>query len=408
MFMSASRAFPPRRAGHAFARGTGLLALLAVAACADPAPTVAQTGEVLSSDHHAFRVVTVAEGLVNPWSIAFLPAGDILVTERPGRLRIIRDGVLDPTPIAGVPQVRAQGQGGLLDVVLHPDFASNRMVYLSYSKPRNDGDEGTTAVARGVFDGQALTNVEDIFVAEAWGRAGQHFGSRLAFDRDGYLFVTVGDRGNSPITDTPETHPAQTTDNHIGSVLRLNDDGSVPADNPFVGQTGYLPEIYAYGSRNAQGMVIHPETNEVWINEHGPQGGDEINLIQPRANYGWPVVGHGVQYGGDQIHDRTSMASMTDPVHVWVPSIATSGMMIYTGDAFPAWRGSFFNGGLAGEQLARVTIDGHTSTGEETLLRGAVGRIRDVRQGPDGFIYLAIDERRGGESPILRLEPAGN
>lgn len=387
----------------------GALAALALsAACADPAPSLAQTGEVVQSDHHAFRVVTVVEGLQNPWGMAFLPNGDILVTERPGRLRVVRNGTLDPRPVAGVPEVRAQGQGGLLDVALHPDFASNNLVYLSYSKPSEDGEEATTAVARGTFDGQALSNVEEIFVAEAWGRAGQHFGSRLAFDRDGYLFVTVGDRGNSPMTDTPETHPAQTTDNHIGSILRLNDDGSVPSDNPFVGQAGYLPEIWAYGSRNAQGMIIHPETNEVWINEHGPQGGDEINLVLPGRNFGWPVVGHGVQYGGATIHDAASAQGMTDPVHIWTPSIATSGKLFYTGDAFPAWRGSLFVGGLAGQQLARVTLEGHDATGEETLLQGAVGRIRDVRQGPDGFIYLAIDDRRGGETPIVRLEPAGD
>jgi glucose/arabinose dehydrogenase len=402
--MPASRSFPSRT----LLRVTGLAVFLAAAACADPIPSVAQTGEITSSDHHDFRVVTVAEGLVNPWAMAFLPGGDILVTERSGRLRIIRGGELDPTPISGVPQVRAAGQGGLLDVVLHPDFASNRMVYLSFSKPRMDGDEGTTAVVRGVFDGTALTDVEEIFEAQAWGRAGQHFGSRLAFDRDGYLFVTVGDRGNSPETDRPESHPAQTTDNHVGSILRLHDDGSVPSDNPFVGQAGYLPEIYAYGSRNAQGMVVHPETNEVWINEHGPRGGDEINLVVAGANFGWPVVGHGINYNQNVIHDATSAPGMTDPVHYWTPSIATSGKMIYTGDAFPAWRGSMFVGGLAGEQLARVTLDGHEVAGEETLLRGAVGRIRDVRQGPDGFIYLAIDDRRGGESPILRLEPAGN
>jgi aldose sugar dehydrogenase len=401
------RLHPSSRKGRLRTGGL-VLAALALAACGDPEPTAAQSGDVLTSEHHDFRVVTVAEGLVHPWGMAFLPGGDILVTERPGRLRIIRDGALDPNPIAGVPEVRAQGQGGLLDVVLHPDFQNNRMVYLSYSKPRNDGEEATTAVARGVFDGQALTGVEDIFVAEAWSRAGQHFGSRLAFDRDGYLFVTVGDRGNSPMTETPETHPSQTTDNHIGSILRIHDDGSVPSDNPFVGQAGYLPEIWAYGSRNAQGMIIHPETNVVWINEHGPQGGDEVNVVHPGLNFGWPVVGYGVQYGGAVIHDDTEGPCYTDPVHVWVPSIATAGKMYYTGNAFPAWQGNIFVGGMAGEQLARLTISGESVTSEETLLSGTVGRIRDVRQGPDGFIYLAIDERRGGETPILRLEPAGN
>jgi aldose sugar dehydrogenase len=386
-----------------------LSALVALAACADPVPMAAQDGASHASRDHSFRVVTVAEGLIHPWGMAFLPNGDLLVTERPGRLRIIQGGVLAPEPIPGVPEVRAQGQGGLLDVALHPEFESNRLVYLSYSKPRSGGAEGTTAVARGVFDGTSLSNVEDIFVAEAWSRAGQHFGSRLAFDRDGYLFVTVGDRGNSPMTDTPEAHPAQTTDNHVGSILRLNDDGSVPADNPFVGQEGYLPEIWAYGSRNAQGMIVHPETNVVWINEHGPQGGDEVNVVHPGRNFGWPVVGHGRQYGGGAvIHDATSAPGYTDPVHVWTPSIATSGKLLYTGSAFPAWQGSLFVGGLAGQQLARLTLDGERVTGEETLLRGEVGRIRDIRQGPDGFIYLAIDHRQGGATPIVRLEPAGD
>jgi glucose/arabinose dehydrogenase len=207
------------------------------------------------------------------------------------------------------------------------------------------------------------------------------------------------------MTDDPENHPAQLTTNHIGSILRIHDDGRVPADNPFVGQEGFLPEIWTWGNRNPQGLLVHPETNEVWSNEHGPQGGDEVNLMLPGRNYGWPVVGFGVQYGGAQIHDASERAGMTDPIHVWVPSIATSGKLIYTGDAFPDWKGSMFVGGLAGEQLARIVLDGHTVTHEETLLAGTVGRIRDVRQGPDGFIYLAIDERRGGETPIVRLEP---
>jgi aldose sugar dehydrogenase len=230
-------------------------------------------------------------------------------------------------------------------------------------------------VVRGRFDGQALTDVEEIFEAVAWSRAGQHFGSRMAFDRDGYLFVTVGDRGNNPETDTPREHPAQTTDNHIGSILRLHDDGSVPADNPFVGQSGYLPEIFTYGSRNPQGLAVHPETNEVWINEHGPRGGDELNLVQGGANYGWPVVGHGINYNGNEIHEGTTGPGLTDPVHYWVPSIATSGFLFYTGDAFPAWRGNAFVGGMAGEQLARLTIVG--ARGHE---RGDPSRWRG---GPD-------------------------
>jgi aldose sugar dehydrogenase len=368
----------------------------------------AQDAAIHHAEDHAFRVVTVAEGLNNPWSIAFLPSGEMLVTERPGRLRVLRNGTLDPESVGGVPSVWANGQGGLLDVVPHPDFANNRLLYLSFSKPNEDASEATTAVVRGVFDGQNLTEVEEIFEAVAWRGAGQHFGSRLAFDQAGYLFITVGDRGNSPMTDEPELHASQRLDNHMGSVIRLHDDGRIPADNPFIGVDGALPEIYSYGHRNPQGLVIRHSDNTVWVNEHGPQGGDEVNLVEPGKNYGWPVVGLGVQYGGAQIHDATSGTGYTDPVHAWVPSIATSGKALYAGNAFPAWQGSMFVGGLAGEQLARLTFDGTQVTGEEILLQGVVGRIRDVRVGPDGFIYLAIDDRRGGPTPIVRLEPVAH
>jgi len=383
-----------------------VLALGLLAACSDPAPGGAQSSDDQTSRHHDFRIVPVAVGLENPWSMAFLPDGDILVTERPGRLRVIRDGVLDPTPVSGVPPVWANGQGGLLDVVLHPDFPSNRLVYLSYSKPSADGSEATTAVIRGRFDGAGLTGVEEIFEARAWSRQRQHFGSRLAFDRDGYLFITVGDRGVRPEPATLESHPAQDPSNHQGTVLRLHDDGRVPVDNPFVGHSNALPEIWSYGHRNPQGLVVHPETNQVWLNEHGPQGGDEINLVLPGKNYGWPVVGFGLQYGGSVIHGSTSRPGMEDPVHYWVPSIATSGKLAYTGDAFPAWKGSMFVGGLAGEVLARVAMQGTEVVEEEMLLKGTLGRIRDVRQGPDGYIYLAIDDPDGRPFSIVRLEPA--
>jgi glucose/arabinose dehydrogenase len=386
-----------------------LLVAASVAACADPAPTAAQTGEAVNSEHHSFRVTTVAEGLNNPWGIAFLPGGDILITERPGRLRIVREGALLAAPVGGVPTVWARGQGGLLDVVPHPAFASNRLIYLSYSKPNADGDEATTAVVRGRFDGANLTDVEEIFEAKAWGRGGNHFGSRLAFDRDGYLFITVGDRGASPMIEDRTQHPSQDPTNHQGTVLRLHDDGRVPSDNPYVGHATYLPEIWSWGHRNPQGLAIDPVTNQVWSSEHGPQGGDELNLVLPGKNYGWPVVGLGVQYGGAQIHDAAQGPGMEDPVHAWVPSIATSGHMIYSGDAFPQWKGNTFIGGLAGEQIARLVIENGRVVSEETLLRGSVGRIRDIRQSLEGFIYLAIDDRRGGETAIVRLVPvSGN
>ncbi|MDH3732529.1 MAG: PQQ-dependent sugar dehydrogenase [Gemmatimonadota bacterium] len=363
-------------------------------------PAAAQ--ETYSSDLHDFRVVPVASGLEHPWSIAFLPSGDILATERPGRLRVIRDGRLHPDPIAGVPDVRARGQGGLLEVALHPDFETNRLVYLTFSKPNRGGSEATTAVVRGRFDGHALSDLEEIFEAEAWSRGGNHFGSKLAFDRDGHLFVTVGDRGASPFE--LGDHPAQHLTNHQGKVLRLHDDGRVPADNPFVGQDSALPEIWSFGHRNLQGLAFHPETGDLWETEHGPQGGDELNLVRPARNYGWPVIGYGVQYGGRRIHDSPERAGMEQPVHYWVPSIATSGLLIYSGDRFPHWRGSAFVGGLSGAQIARVTLDGREAVSEETLLRG-FGRIRDIRQGPDGLIYLAIDTSGGSEPGIVRLEP---
>ena len=375
-----------------------LPALLAVAV-----PVVAQ--QVQNSEHHAFRVVPVADGLQNPWSMAFLPGGDILVTERPGRLRLIRNGILQPEPIGGVPAVRARGQGGLLDVVLHPDFATNRLVYLSFSKPNAEGTQATTAVIRGRLEGHALTNVQEIFEAKAWSAGGNHFGSRLAFDGRGFLFITVGDRGVSPDPATVAAHPGQTLSEHQGSVIRLHDDGRVPADNPFVNRAGALPEIWSYGHRNLQGMAFHPATGDLWETEHGPQGGDELNLVQPGRNYGWPVIGYGLQYGGSVIHQSTHRDGMEQPAHYWVPSIGTSGLMVYTGERFPAWKNSVFAGGLVGQQLARLTLDGRRVASVEVLLRG-MGRIRDVRQAPDGLIYIAFDSRNGETTGLVRLEPA--
>lgn len=351
---------------------------------------------------HDYRVVTVVDGLVNPWSIAFLPGGDMLVTERPGRLRIVRNGAVLPDPVPGTPAVFARGQGGLLDVVPHPDFARNRLIYLSYAKPV-DSAGSTTAVARGRFENDRLTDVKDIFVADTKGAG--HYGSRLAFDRNGYLFITVGDR-QAPPSGNLEAHPAQDLSNHHGKIIRLHDDGRVPADNPFVNRAGARPEIWSYGHRNMQGLTIHPETGDLWEVEHGPQGGDELNLIKPGLNYGWPVIGYGVNYGaGAAIHASTSRPGMEQPVWFWVPSIATAGLLVYTGDKFPEWRGNFFVGGMSGQQLARLTMNGQRVDYEETLVR-RMGRIRDVRQGPDGYIYLAIDGEGGRPTPIVRLEPA--
>ena len=364
----------------------------------------ADSQEVHRSALHDYQLVKVVDGLERPWSIAFLPDGDMLVTERPGRLRIVRDGMLLFEPVSGVPEVLAEGQGGLLSVRPHPDFARNRLLYLSYSKPVGDGSTATTAVVRGRFENDELTDIEEIFEAASQGRG--HYGSRIEFDADGYLYVTVGDR-QVPSTGDLEAHPAQDLQNHHGTINRLHDDGRVPDDNPFVDDADARQEIWSYGHRNAQGLAIHPETGDVWATEHGPQGGDELNLIRPGSNYGWPVVGYGVNYRtGSAIHEGTHREGVEPPVHVWVPSIAVAGMTVYTGDRFPAWRGSIFVGGMAGEQLARLEMDGHDVRLEETLATG-LGRIRDVAQGLDGYLYLAVDDREGGPTPIYGMVPAG-
>jgi len=365
---------------------------------------VATAGFGQSDIHHAaghsFRVVTVVDGLETPWAMAWLPDGDMLVTERAGSLRLVRDGVLLPDAVTGVPEVFARGQGGLMDVVLHPDFAANRLVYLTYSKPK--GENSTTALIRARYENGRLEDVEELFEAQTSGRG--HYGSRIAFTGDGYLFMSVGER-QAPSSGDLEAHPAQDLSNHHGVIVRLHDDGRVPDDNPFVGQEGALPEIWSYGHRNPQGLVFDAESGNLYATEHGPQGGDEVNLIQPGANYGWPVIGFGVNYGtGLTIHEGTTREGMEQPLYVWVPSIGTSGFMLYTGDKFPRWRGNFFAGGLAGEQVTRLTLEDGEIVEDAMLLRG-IGRVRDVRQGPDGYIYVAIEARRGGPTPIVRLEP---
>jgi aldose sugar dehydrogenase len=377
---------------------TSLIVLGLVVASAIPI-----TGDtVLRSALHDYRVVTVTDVLVQPWSIAFLPGGDILVTERPGRLRIIRQGKLVPQAVEGVPQPLVDRQAGLLEVMPHPNFTSNRLLYISYSKPIGDGKQGTTAVIRGRFENDRLTGVQQLF--ESVSKGAGHYGGKLAIDKSGYLFISLGDRQVAPEGNL-EAHPAQDLSNHHGKMVRLHDDGRVPTDNPFVNRAGAKPETWSYGHRNIQGMTIHPETGDVWANEHGPQGGDELNRILPGRNYGWPVIGYGVNYRtGLAIHTGTQREGMEQPVHVWVPSIGISGMMIYTGDRFPRWKGNLFVGGMVGEQLARLTLDGQRVTNEETLVQ-KMGRIRDVRQSPDGYIYLVTDDRDGKPTPIYRLEP---
>jgi glucose/arabinose dehydrogenase len=359
---------------------------------------------VMRSALHDYRVVNVADGLVEPWSIAFLPGGDALITERPGRLRILRQGKLLPHPVEGVPQVLYVGQGGLFEVMPHPDFANNRLLYLTYAKSLAD-QQSTTALVRGRFENDRLTNVQQLFESVSKGRG--HYGGKIAFDASGHLFLTLGDRQVLPEGDEAALlkHPAQDLTNHHGKIVRLHDDGRVPADNPFVRTPGAKPEIWSYGHRNVQGIAIHPVTGEVWADEHGPQGGDELNRVEPGRNYGWPVIGFGVNYTtGKAIHIGTMREGMEQPVHVWVPSIGISGATFYTGDRFPAWKGNLFIGGMVGEQVGRLTIAGEKVVSRETLLPG-VGRVRDVRQGPDGFIYLVTEDEDGKPTPVVRLEP---
>ncbi len=376
-----------------------LLGLIAGAALLS-ATVLAQTP--LRSALHDYRVITVVDSLVQPWSMAFLPGGDMLITERPGRLRIVRNGKLLPQPVEGVPAVSYANQGGLLEVAPHPDFASNRMLYLTFSKPLADGKEATTALVRGRFENDRLTNVQQLFESVSKGRG--HFGGKIAFDGKGFLFLTLGDR-QVPPTGNLEAHPAQDLTNHHGKIVRLHDDGRVPADNPFVSRAGARPEIWSYGHRNVQGIAIQPETGEVFATEHGPMGGDELNRILPGLNYGWPVVGFGVNYTtGLAIHQGTMREGMEQPRHIWVPSIGISGGMFYTGDRFPQWKGNYFTAGMAGQRLARLTMKGTSVVNEETLVP-QMGRIRDVRQGLDGYIYLAVEDRDGKPTPILRIEP---
>ena len=343
-----------------------------------------------------YRVVPVAGGLVTPWSLTFLPNGDMLVTERPGRLRIVRNGTLDPQPIAGTPDVWATGQGGLLEVLPHPQFSENRWLYLTYAKACAQG--ATTALMRGRFDGKALTEAKDLFVADNCNTGNPHFGSKLAFGPDGLLYMTIGERG--------DRDRAQNTAIHGGKVLRLTADGTAAPGNPFLGKQGYKPEVFTYGNRNAQGLAVHPETGAVWANEHGPQGGDELNILQAGKNYGWPVASYGREYGpnGVLISQPPTKEGVEEPILTWLPSIGISSMIFYTGDKFPQWKNNVFVGGLVGLSLHRLAFnDKGGLLGREALMSDMRQRIRDVRQGPDGYIYVVVDANPGG---VLRIEPA--
>jgi glucose/arabinose dehydrogenase len=364
---------------------------LAALACA-PAGGTAQE---FATESGPVRLVTVASGLDHPWGLAFLPDGRMLVTERPGRLRIVDPSGRVSEPLGGVPEVAARGQGGLLDVALAPDFAGSRMVYLSYAEPgRGIGGRAGTAVARARLGAAGLENVEVVFRQDPKIGGGAHFGSRLVFTPDGYLFITTGERG--------QRDDAQDLSRHMGKVIRIRPDGSVPPDNPFASRRGAKPEIWSYGHRNIQGAALHPETGRLWTVEHGAMGGDEVNAPQPGRNYGWPVISYGRHYSGGRIGEGTQKEGMEQPIHYWDPSIAPSGMTFYTGERFPAWRGDLFVGSLKFALLSRLELDGERVVSEERLLEGLGDRVRDVRQGPDGYIYLLTDE---GNGRILRIEP---
>jgi glucose/arabinose dehydrogenase len=355
----------------------------------------AATAQIFKSSAGDLRVETVASGLSHPWALAFLPDGRLLVTERPGRMRIVAtDGKLSP-PLQSVPKVFASGQGGLLDVVLDRDFARNYTIYFCYAEPERGG--ARTAMARATLAEGRLDDVKVIFHQDGPLSHSNHFGCRIAQSADNNLFLTMGEH----FTDRDE---AQKLTSHLGKIIRIKPDGSVPEDNPFVGRKDAKPEIWSYGHRNAQGAAIDPVSGKLWEHEHGPRGGDEVNIPQPGKNYGWPVICYGVNYDGTPVGSgKSAMPGMEQPIKYWVPSIAPSGMAFYQADLFPKWRGSLLVGALAGQMLVRLSRDGETVTGEERLLQGLRERIRDVRVGPDGAIYLATDNSAGR---ILKVVPA--
>jgi glucose/arabinose dehydrogenase len=398
-------------------QGRGRGGAIAPPAIPWPAPPLADGPLFIQSAEPAHRNlrITVTKGLSHPWAMAFLPDGGILVTERAGRIRIVRNGVVEPTPVAGVPPVAAGGLNGLLDIALHPRFAENRFVYFTYHKPaasapagagrgnaagggRGDPAAFTLVLGRGTWNGTALTDVRDVFNTGAAGSA-----SRIVFGRDGTIYMSSGNAAETP------NAPPQDPNDLRGKVLRLRDDGTVPSDNPFVGRAGYRPEIYTMGHRTQLGMAMNPETGEIWAGEQGPNGGDEINALQPGKNYGWPIVSQGRNYMGPRLTGQ-AVAGMEEPVVVWIPSIALSGLTFYAGDVFPSWKRNVFVGGLRqGEvprtgQLQRIVFNEKwEELRREPMLRELQQRIRDVRQGPDGYLYVLTEE---DQAALLRIEPA--
>jgi glucose/arabinose dehydrogenase len=348
-----------------------------------------------------WRAVRVAGGLERPWGIAWLPDGRALITERAGRLRILKDGVLEPEPVRGVPEVLAEGQGGLLDVSVHPRFGETRWVYLTYST--GTGRENRTVLGRGVLAGSRLIEFRELFRVSQDKRGGQHFGSRLVWLPDGTLLMSIGDGGNPPsrVAGRLSRENAPRTDSHLGKVLRLTEEGEPAEGNPLAGEEGALPEIWSRGHRNIQGMAYDAERGVVWATEHGSQGGDELNVIEAGRFYGWPEVTYSNEYGGGPVSGVPEREDVTAPRLVWTPSKAPSGLAVYRGDAFPAWRGDLFSGALAGQHIRRIDLEDGEVVGEEELRVGV--RVRDVRSGPDGELYVLTDEPRGA---LLRIEPA--
>ena len=354
-------------------------------------PEPAEPDSIIDTELHQIYVENVVEGLGVPWGMAFLPDGRLLLTEREGTIRIVETGELHEEPLSGAPEVVARNQGGMLDLALHPDYEENGWIYLSYSKAGDGGN--TTTLERMKLDGYEIVDREEIYTGNEFTERVHHYGGRIAFDGDGYLYFTIGDRG--------DMNKAQDTSLSNGNVFRFHDDGSIPEDNPFVGEDG-LDEIFSYGHRNIQGMAVHPETGEIWTNEHGAQGGDEINHPEIGHNYGWPEITHGVNYDDSEITPDTAKAGMEQPVLHWTPSIAPSGMAFVTGNRYPNWTGNIMNGALKFQLLSRVEIENGEYVHEERILEG-IGRIRDVEMGPDGYIYFS-NESEGTISRIVPVE----
>ncbi len=323
----------------------------------------------------------MVDGLQIPWGMAFLPDGSLLITEKSGEMIRFKDGI--KSPVENVPKVYSRGQGGLMDIELHPDYRNNGWLYISYSSEEGEGKGGNTAIMRAKLNGNSLIGKEILYKASPNTTKGQHFGSRFEFDNDGYLYFSIGERGERDVNPQDITRDG-------GKIYRIMDDGTVPSDNPFMVKEGAKKAAFTYGNRNPQGMAKHPETGAIWIHEHGPRGGDEINIVEKGANYGWPVITYGINYSGTSITDKTEMEGMTQPIHYWVPSIAPSGMAFVTSDKYPEWKGNLLVGSLAFQYLERLELDGNKVTYREKLMAD-IGRVRNVRQGPDGFIYVAIE-----------------